>query len=272
MLLGHQRSGTNFATEVLQRHPAVECLTEPLSMHTGIFRELDLEPWDASSYQANILHRDLRPFPVALDFLTRLRAFLESGHDGSDRRRCGFKETTGFAKLDWIRSWLPGLNIILLVRDPRAVVCSVLSSRLYDLWEYSRTVPPAAERVLGEVPASDDPFELVVWSWKIRMRLAEEAMMEGKHHVVRLEDLMEPDNSAWSDTMGFLGLSLHSEQKKFIRESGRVTKGGTYSAYRTREHVIDRWKTELGNARQRYIAEVLEYEMEKWGYGAASSE
>jgi hypothetical protein len=122
LILGHHRSGTNFVSELIQKNPHVACLSEPLSMHTYFFRENDLVPWDAESYDQAILHPDLYAFPKVILPLQELRKWLMHSPDGRFR---GFKETLLFEKLPWVREFLPGLRVINLVRDPRAIVSSV---------------------------------------------------------------------------------------------------------------------------------------------------
>ena len=59
LVLAHHRSGSNFLNDLLQAHPCIECLNEPLSMHTRFFRDCDLARWTHEDFDPRWLHRSL---------------------------------------------------------------------------------------------------------------------------------------------------------------------------------------------------------------------
>ena len=58
-VMAHHRSGSNFLNDLLQQHSGIECLNEPLSMHTRFFREHDLALWTAADFDTVLLHGSL---------------------------------------------------------------------------------------------------------------------------------------------------------------------------------------------------------------------
>src|SRR5690349_192263 len=127
LIMAHHRSGSNFLNDLLQTNAGIECLNEPLSMHTRLFRENDLTRWDAEDFDPQTLHPGLAEQPAVRTYLLDLRQYLMQSRRG---RILGFKDTCLFGKLGWLSSFLPGLKVIFLRRDERAIVSSVLRSKL----------------------------------------------------------------------------------------------------------------------------------------------
>ena len=137
MVLAHHRSGSNFFGDVLQAHPHTECLSEPFSMHTSAYLDLDLIRWGASEYHPRTLHPQLSRYPGTVEFTRDLSSYLGAAPVGQAR---GFKETLGFEKLPWLREVFPGLRVVIVVRDPRAVVRAVTARNMERLWDYAGTL------------------------------------------------------------------------------------------------------------------------------------
>ena len=76
LLMAHHRSGSNFLNDLLQSHPRIECLNEPLSMHTRYFRARDLEIWTEGDYDRALLHPSLAGDPDLHGFLAEFRSYL----------------------------------------------------------------------------------------------------------------------------------------------------------------------------------------------------
>lgn len=265
LIIGHHRSGTNFLGELIQRNPVVACANEPFSMHTDFFRDNDLRPWSAAEYDQAVLHPELYPHPKIVLFLQELRKWLGSAPEGCRR---GFKETLLYEKLPWLGTYLPGLRIIHLVRDPRAVAASVLNVPEADqLWKYSVTVPRYLEEQLGHPPGRAlDPFELCVRSIGIRWELARQSLAAFEHITVRLEDLVEHPEDALGPLMKFLDLEPTREQQDFITDSQQSSRGGRYSSYRSRDAVLNSWRSRLTDAQQACLAGGLRSFLEEYEY------
>ncbi|MFJ8011255.1 sulfotransferase [Streptomyces sp. NPDC096339] len=265
LIIGHHRSGTNFLGELIQRNTAVACANEPFSMHTDFFRDNDLRPWSAAAYDQAVLHPELYSSPKIVLFLQELRKWLGSSPEGCRR---GFKETLLYEKLPWLGEYLPGLRVIHLVRDPRAVTASVLDVPEADeLWKYSVTVTRYLEEQLGHPPGDAlDPFELCLHSIGIRWELARRSLAAFEHITVRLEDLVEQPEDALGRLMGFLDLEPTDEQRDFILDSQRESRGGRYSSYRSRDSVLNSWRSRLTEAQQTRLATGLRSFFEEYDY------
>src|SRR5687767_880319 len=86
-VMAHHRSGSNFLNDLLQKHSCIECLNEPLSMHTRFFREHDLAPWYADEFDPESLHPSLADQAPLRAYLLELRQYLSQS---TSRRIVGF--------------------------------------------------------------------------------------------------------------------------------------------------------------------------------------
>jgi len=171
LVLSHHRSGSNFVCNLLCENKEIVCLNEPWSMHTDFFKKNDLITWKKDEYDEEFLHYSLKDSKLLVEYLKELRSYMT---EESLNRAIGFKETLLFEKLTWLKEFMPNLKIIYLVRDPRAVVNSALRKDMYKIWDYETTVSRYIENNLYEEREKIDfnsPFNLVVWSWKIRHNL-----------------------------------------------------------------------------------------------------
>ena len=96
-VMAHHRSGSNFLNDLLQSHPQVECINEPLSMHTHFFREHDLNFWSAGDFDDDTLHPSLAAQEPLRAFLHDFRHYLGRSDPS---RVIGFKDTVLFGKLE----------------------------------------------------------------------------------------------------------------------------------------------------------------------------
>lgn len=263
MLLGHHRSGTNFLTDVLQAHPEVSMVDEPLSVHTRGFRDTDLLVWGADQWDDVRVHDALVDHPMSRARFQRLREFVTA--PGEVVR--GFKETILFEKMPWLHAAVPGLRTVLVVRDPRAVVGSLLKHDVDAIWEYSR----ALERYVGqpgahrELVATGSPLARSVSSWRVRHRELLGAPPPGLR-VFRLEDLVRDDSDVLAEMMRHIGLEPHEAQHRTMKEHQREHRGGMYSTYRTLDQVLNEWRRTLRPDEVAYVEERCAPEMELLGY------
>ncbi|MDW8804346.1 sulfotransferase [Streptomyces scabiei] len=273
MVLAHHRSGSNFLADVLQAHPHVECLSEPLSMHTSGYLPHDLLRWTQAEYRADVLHPELAAAPEAVRFTKDLAAFVGSAPSGTAR---GFKETLGFEKLSWMRQVFPGLRIVLLVRDPRAVVRAVLSRQMEGLWDYPGIIARYKQQYgsvakfgsVREFPIHDaTPLDRVITSWQIRFWEARRDLGTHLATRVRFEDILTQPQRRLEQIMRVVGAPLHPEQLAFIENShSGPSRGGSYSTVRDPQKVMSAWKRELSPDTIHTITERLSLEMEILGY------
>ena len=263
LLLAHHRSGSNFLHDLLQSHPGIECINEPLSMHTRFFRQCDLVPWSAADYRADCLPVALARHGELHAYLLELREYLLRS-DSS--RVIGFKETALFGKLEWLKEFMPTLKVLWLVRDPRAVVSSVLRSGLLDFWRYCDLVPrafrdcfphyasPLAARS-SDVSLRD--AEVAAMSVAVRRAMALKGLPLFTHRVVQLEEAIARPHEFLLDLGDFLGLPPHEEQRAFLQQRQSTNRGGLFSSYRASGQVETRWRRHLTVPQIEVIEHVL---------------
>jgi len=263
MILSHHRSGSNFVHDLVQAHPRYECISEPFSMHSGIFRDIDLVPWLAEEFDDTVLHPYLTSYPETIQFLQNLRDFLVSPYKDHAR---GMKETMLFEKLGWVNAYVPDLKIVFLVRDPRAVVHSIVNRAMYRLWNYSGKIPVYMHQYYPEEVIPVTPAQLSTWSWKIRIGLAYEMLNLFDYTVVRLEDIVVHPEDHLPALMDFLGDEMTDAQWTFFHNSHHQTRGKAYSTRRSIEEVLNSWKEGLSHDNRQYIESHLREEMVRLGY------
>jgi len=261
-VMAHHRSGSNFLNDVLQAHPRIECINEPLSMHTDYFRHCDLETWTGEEYDPVLLHPSLAPHPLLRAFLLDFRTYLLSSNE---LRLIGFKETVLFGKLGWLKAYMPTLKLLLLKRDPCAVVASVLRSNLLAFWDYAHLVPPAFKALHPDYVATQAPVdpgvqaaEIAAMSVALREDMARRSVGEFDHLEIDLLSLMNDPERALHAITQFLGAEPDAGQLEFVLQRQTETRGGTFSSFRSRDDVENSWRRHLAADQVRVIQEVLQ--------------
>jgi hypothetical protein len=258
--MAHHRSGSNFLNDVLQSCAGIECLNEPLSMHTRFFRDHDLAPWGADDHDPTLLHASLGGDPTVREFLLELKAYLGQSRRG---RVIGFKDTCLFGKLGWLKAFLPELRVIFLRRDPRAIVSSVLRSKLTTLWSYSELVSrafmrefPGYQSRVARADAALRTTEVVAMSVALRYELARRCLHQFAHVSLELADISREPAQVVANLVAFLGAEEAGDAAAFIRLRQAETRGGLFSSYRSRDDVENRWREHLSEAQLALIDEV----------------
>jgi hypothetical protein len=262
LVLAHHRSGSNFLNDLLQAHPGIECLNEPLSMQTGFFRTCDLAHWPAGSFDSQALHPSIADKPDLRDFLFDFRAYLLQSNA---QRVIGFKETVLFGKLEWLKAFMPTLKVVFLQRDAREIVSSVLRSSLTALWRYDELVPTTFARYFpgyrSRLGATSGPelraAETAAKSIAVRYEIARRTLGLFEHTTLHLEALMREPARGLESLSALLGVAPHPRQMDFLRERQRVSRGGAFSSFRTRESVDERWRRDLSADQLQVIHDVL---------------
>lgn len=261
LVLAHHRSGSNFLNDLLQAHPRIECINEPLSMHTRYFRECDLSTWSGADYDPELLHPSLVRHAALRSFLVDLHAYLSQSND---LRVIGFKETVLFGKLGWLKAFLPGLRVVFLKRDPLSIVSSVLRSDLIGLWDYAHHVPAAFKSLfpgyVSRVAAGDEAAvaaEMVAMSVAARYELARRSIQRFEHIEVQLEKLMEHPRDHLEQVMQFLGVDAHEAPLSFMTQRQVSSRGGTFSSFRRRDDVAHAWRRDLSVQQVRAVEDVM---------------
>jgi hypothetical protein len=258
-VMAHHRSGSNFLNDLLQAHPALECVNEPFSMHTAFFRECDLEPWLAQDFDPDCLHRTLAPHEGLRAYLLEMRQHLQQS---CASRVVGFKETALFGKLEWLQAFIPGIKVVFLRRDPRAIVSSVLRSGLTDFWHYARLVPPAFAQLCPQYQSSagDDEAcaaEIAAMSVVVRYELAERELPACAHRTIDLDEFMREPAESLNALTAFLGVHPDAEQVSFLLKRQIVSRGGAFSSFRSPADVKNTWRGHLSVRQVEAIESVL---------------
>jgi hypothetical protein len=261
LLMAHHRSGSNFLHDLLQSHPCVECINEPLSMHTRFFRQCDLVRWSEADYDPAFLHVAMARHDGLRAYLSELRQYLLSSRAD---RVMGFKETALFGKLEWLKEFLPTLKILFLTRDPRAVVSSVLRSGLSGFWRYQDLVPrafyeicPHYERRSQDSDPTIREAEIAAMSVAARYEIASRTVQLFEHRLVSLEDVMRDPAGCLESMIAFLGVEPHPEALLFLRQRQRVSRGGAFSSFRAPEDVRNTWRRHLTAGQIEVVEDVL---------------
>lgn len=267
IVLSHHRSGSNFLCNLLCANKGVVCLNEPLSMHTNFFKQNDLMPWKKEEFNEEFLHFSLKGNGLLIDYLKELRDYMSNE---STDKAIGFKETMLFEKLTWLKEFMPNVKIIYLVRDPRAVVNSVMRNDMYKIWDYEMILPRYIDNYLSNIKAEVDfssPFNLAVWSWKIRHNLFLQNQNLFDSMIIRLEDVVNKPLSSAKQIMNFLGGKITKEQEEFLSKVyGDTKKGKQFSVFTTKDRVLNDWKSGVSKENEIYIIQTLRREMEELGY------
>lgn len=247
--MAHHRSGSNFLNDLLQAHPRVECINEPLSMHTSYFRTCDLTCWTREDFDPELLHPSLAAHRSLRCYLIDFRAYLLQS---TSLRVIGFKETVLFGKLDWLKAFLPPLKVLFLKRDPHAIVASVLRTDLLPFWDYAHLVPPAFKALHPSyVPRADTSkrataaAEMVAMSVAVRYQLAQRAIQNFEHMELQLGELINDPLRQLAAIAEFLGVEAHEDQLAFLQQRQTATRGGSFSSFRLRHDVEHGWRRHL---------------------------
>lgn len=261
LLMAHHRSGSNFLHDLLQAHPRIECINEPLSMHTQFFRQCDLVRWSEADYDPELLHVALARHDELRAYLSDLRQYLlRSDAD----RVMGFKETALFGKLEWMKAFLPTLKILFLTREPRAVVSSVLRSGLCEFWRYRDLVPPAFQQIYPHYRRRGDESdptireaEIVAMSVAARYDFARHSLHLFEHRILSLEEVMRDPAGCLESMTAFLGVESHPDPFLFLHRRQGTSRGGAFSSFRAPEDVQTAWQRHLNAGQIEVVEDVL---------------
>lgn len=257
VILGNQRSGTSYLLDLVNQHPSVDTINEPFSMHLDFFRR-DESPWTKNDYDEDLLHPDLEEFGETRNFILELQNWLN--FDFPKVR--GFKETALFEKYDWMRQVLLFDHTIIAIRDFRAVICSILRRKMHQgWWDYEKRL----RDYYGYYAKSEDHI-ICAELLKHRTNYLVNIIQKQPCYVLKLEDLLNNPEVELDSLMKYIGLEISVEQKKFFLETSQETRDSTYSNFRRKEDVLDKWKSQLAPEVISDINRILEDQLQFFGY------
>jgi hypothetical protein len=150
------------------------------------------------------------------------------------------------------------------VRDPHAIVSSVLRSGLLAFWCYPDLVPRAFAELSPQyrrLPAHADPAaleaELAAMSVAVRYAMARRNLALFEHRIVPLDEAMRDPEGFLHTVTGFLGLEPHADQAAFLQRRQSEHRGGLFSSYRSPQDVHGGWRRHLSAQQVHVIEEVL---------------
>lgn len=262
ILLGHQRSGSSYLLDVIRHHPSVDTINQPFSGHLDFFRE-DETFWSEESYEEEILHKSLENLPETINYIKGLDRWLNFPFPNIR----GFKEIILFEKYWWLKKAMSLDKVIILVRDPRAVIASVLKRNMHtSWWDYNGKLTKYYNNSADDIELSS-PHMICASVWKHRMNHVQKIIeMEDNFLVTRLEDVTINPELEIKRIMEFLEFDIHHDQIEFIKETSKETRNSTYSNFRKREDVLYAWKSEIKGKKQAMVEEYLSKELRFFNY------
>jgi len=263
-LLGHHRSGTSFINDLVRTHPSVTSISEPLSQHLDLFRRPFSAHWPANSCADTCSHPSIAPGGETEVYLQELRRWL-----WAPGRVHGFKETALFEQTPWLYRLLGLLPTILIVRDPRAVVSSIVRRGLHKTyWDYKQRLHVYSCQSANFLDLNDysDPIVLAATYWTMSMSLALQQSKEYGWIIVRLEDVIQNPTIWLPRIMNAIGVDVHSTQWDFLYDAWQETRGAAHSHHRATHDVLDSWKEVLSNEDQRTVVSIAREAMAQLRY------
>ena len=257
IILGNQRSGTSYLLDLMNQHPLVDTINEPFSMHLDFFR-VDESKWSCEDYDESFLHADLKALPQTQLFIQELDKWMN--FEFSTVR--GFKETALFEKYGWLQKAIHFNHTIIIIRDFRAVIYSVLRRNLHlGWWNYEERLqnfyhysgPKNAHILCAEI-------------LKRRTNYLMDIIHNNSCYILRLEDVMCNPIEELERLMNYIGLEINEAQIRFLIETSSETRDSAYSNFRRKEDVLDKWKNALGAKIVSDINSILNDQINFFGY------
>lgn len=275
------RSGSSIYHELLSHHPRIAWLSglcdrfpempglnraalglTDLPLVGGLARRM-FSPeecyafWDHHSPGFSTPFRDLRADDVTRSQRDRIRTALgQLVTRGRDRL---LVKLTGWPRIGFLHEIFPDARFVHIVRDGRAVVNSILQ---VDWWWGWRGMENWRFGPLSEVDRRD--FErhrgsfvaLAAIQWRLLLDAVERArsdLPEGVFLEVRYEDLCEDPLRVARETLDFCGLDPSSLLEERIRATSLESRN-------------DKWRTELTEAQQGILRELMGPRLARYGY------
>lgn len=248
---------SSFTMNVIKSHPNVRMLNEPLGNHVNLFRKFDLH--DNNFSKKNI-------FTSAIEedyyeyYLQSLNSWLESQETIS-----GIKEVLFLNKIEWVRKKFPNSKIIVLLRDPRGIVESLVRRNLDLRWGYRDLLLNYYKNnhLKEEIP--DSRYEQAATVWKIRTSSFIESLPVEEVLLILAEDFVFKFEEEISKIMSFLNLEVDKYQIDFAKKCWSIEKGGLFSNYHKKNRIYE-WKNKLSNDDERNVIRITGELMGKIGY------
>ena len=266
LILGPQRSGTSLTARILNQHPKIAVPPESLFFNTMIplrryYGDLSLTRnvhrliddvlrmpkvlhWSPTPTRAQVLKHLVHPSLGGV-FIALMEAWAEA------ERKPRWGEKSPHHVLFWsdIRSALPGVSVLLVIRDGRDVALSLRAARFGP-----KSVARAAHRWVR---------------WMKGIEVVQKDLPAHRIHIMRYEDLTTEPETTLRKVCHFLGENFHRDLMSF--HESRTT----YSSY-SLEHVnlqrplmqenLGKWWFEMQPRELAVYQDIAGQTLERWGY------
>lgn len=209
-LAGSGRSGTTWISEIINADGSFRYIFEPFNCRkTAEWKSFEFQQYFPRT------HRD----PTALEAATRIlsgrvhNAWIDSQNRTPLARRRLVKDIRTNLMLGWLKEHFPSMPIVLLVRDPLAV----LASRLRLGWgptmslERMRRMPRLIDEHLAPwigfiEESAEDEFAMQVINWCIEHLVPLRQLHDGEYLLLHYEQILADPEGQVAALLGYLGL------------------------------------------------------------------
>ena len=159
-----------------------------------------------------------------------------------------------------LQAMFPTARFLHIVRDPRDVVCSLMSRNFWPIASSWRV--PGSEAFSGPVT-----FEGAVFYWKRLIEVAEEnrQLVGDATCVLRLEDLVDSPRETISRVLEFLELRNDEQILAAMIENEKIDSGLMMPVQKQRAN-LERWRNELDDNQLSWLESELGELMQRHGY------
>ena len=266
LILGPQRSGTSLTARILNQHPRIAVPPESLFFKTM----LPLRSYYGDLSLTRNLHRLIddvlrmpkvlqwSPTPTRVQVLKHLAeptlggvftALMDAWTEAQRKPRWGEKSPHHAMFWSDIRRALPGISVLLVVRDGRDVALSLRAARFGP-----KSVARAAHRWVR---------------WMEAIELVKKDLPAHRVHVMRYEDLISDAESTLREVCRFLDEDFHRDLLLF--HESRIT----YSSYSVEHANLQRpliqenrgkWRFKMQPRELAVYQEIAGQMLERWDY------
>jgi hypothetical protein len=293
-VVGMPRSGTTLMQSLLNAHPNISIAPETHFLNKLVERDDNVEDnfrifW--SDYKERERFRNLNLDAELMEALVResgdfsyrnvFRTILIQYAASRNKSRWGEKTPSHYVHLERLLTWFPKAAIIVVVRDPRAVCCSLISA-------YWRKDNQRLHRLEGRNTRRFRRLHHDARTWQLHVQdLATRWMQDERLLVIRYEDLVSDPDSMLRRILTFLNEPFFLEPLEERREADvrtqfddetRRDKVSWRQAHAARvsgpidTESVGKWKRLLADREIRVVERVCEDGMRKMRYQSASSD
>jgi hypothetical protein len=185
---------------------------------------------------------------------------------GRPHLRFVLKSIAAAGRVAVLRQAFPNAKIILLLRHPCGHVRSVMEGRRRSMFEPDdmvksiATMPNAKRYGLTTCSLrSASDLELVTWRWALRTERTLNVLTRSDNcYVVHYEAICENPLVETVALFEFIGLNLHPQTERFIRDStGYKGNERYYRVFRDTNATVNRWRNELSDDEKAAIVSIV---------------